>query len=316
MKSPNGSSTSTSVCSDELSSGSQRSEAFSRSKYTYGLLAVVGIIVIALAVGGSYLILKWQDDGTKSDDEFNETESRGEVESDSCIQEGNVGGSDLNGGSCCSGLTEVPNCVDRGSGRGCACITDGSFVCTNCGDEICGVGETPCTCPEDCGQPEGVDTEKHWIPLSFILHEGLSDQDYEFSTEIPAGAELVESDDYPDHVLIDGGDLGYSFEFMVPPEAYFTKLSSAEYVLDHPQFDRVFRVEVSGTTDTYMYSTNVVLSGTCDVFGETVEAPCGVSVVTSKTDPEIFFRATCRTDTEDYVICEQILEELSVHISE
>jgi hypothetical protein len=48
--------------------------------------------------------------------------------------------------SCCSGLTRVNDASLSGSG--CAAVE--GFICTKCGDGICGVSENICNCPSDC----------------------------------------------------------------------------------------------------------------------------------------------------------------------
>ena len=54
---------------------------------------------------------------------------------------------------CCPGLTPVADCMLNPDGS-CSCPKCPCYVCTYCGDGECGVGETACTCPEDCGEPE------------------------------------------------------------------------------------------------------------------------------------------------------------------
>lgn len=53
---------------------------------------------------------------------------------------------------CCDGLGRVP--VYKGSVirfDQCLPVTDGRTTCVRCGDGHCGVGETVCNCPGDCG---------------------------------------------------------------------------------------------------------------------------------------------------------------------
>ena len=89
-----------------------------------------------------------------------------EIPSQLCIEEGGRGywGED----ECCSGLTSLSRwtiCDTPGDKRGCnenGCFPpppDGSFICTKCGDKICGLGENRCNCPKDCSEeiyPEDV----------------------------------------------------------------------------------------------------------------------------------------------------------------
>lgn len=68
-----------------------------------------------------------------------------------CISEGETGNY-FDEDVCCSGLTKISNSFV--SGGGCVAPTDGSFKCTNCGDNVCGDGENRCNCPQDCGKCE------------------------------------------------------------------------------------------------------------------------------------------------------------------
>ena len=81
------------------------------------------------------------------------------IPSQLCIEEGGRGyfGKD----ECCSGLTSLLRwtiCDTPGDKRGCdgnGCFPpppDGSFICTKCGDKICGLGENRCNCPKDCSE--------------------------------------------------------------------------------------------------------------------------------------------------------------------
>ena len=50
---------------------------------------------------------------------------------------------------CCEGLSKI-SCAEPDSEGVCpeACV--GAFICANCGDGTCGLGENKCNCPEDC----------------------------------------------------------------------------------------------------------------------------------------------------------------------
>jgi len=50
--------------------------------------------------------------------------------------------------TCCPGLVAVADCF--GDGNMCICPGCPCFVCTECGDGICGLAENPCNCPQDC----------------------------------------------------------------------------------------------------------------------------------------------------------------------
>jgi cysteine-rich repeat protein len=65
-----------------------------------------------------------------------------------CIEEGKEG-SGLTNDACCEDLISVSN-AQRDSEGDCAVNEDGSFLCTLCGDGVCGLGENACNCPHDC----------------------------------------------------------------------------------------------------------------------------------------------------------------------
>jgi cysteine-rich repeat protein len=65
-----------------------------------------------------------------------------------CIEEGKEG-SGLTNDTCCEDLVSVSN-ARRDSEGDCAVNDDGSFLCTLCGDGVCGLGENACNCPDDC----------------------------------------------------------------------------------------------------------------------------------------------------------------------
>ncbi len=63
-----------------------------------------------------------------------------------CVPEGaSMNSSDL---QCCQGLTAIGQC--EMAGGDCACLPCLCFVCTRCGNGICGPGENLCNCPQDC----------------------------------------------------------------------------------------------------------------------------------------------------------------------
>ncbi len=64
-----------------------------------------------------------------------------------CIGEGEKG-SLFNDDTCCPGLKQIANSFSEGDT--CLAPSDGSFICTNCGNGICGDKENNCNCPEDC----------------------------------------------------------------------------------------------------------------------------------------------------------------------
>jgi len=67
-----------------------------------------------------------------------------------CLKEGKSGSSKSpEVRVCCSGLNEIK--LDFENNGTCQKIMDG-FICTKCGDGVCGTGENKCNCPQDCGQ--------------------------------------------------------------------------------------------------------------------------------------------------------------------
>ena len=66
-----------------------------------------------------------------------------------CLEEGmGAGGSDpLQLPECCQGLAHTPIIVNMST---CTKAPDNGFVCTKCGNGVCGPGENKCSCPQDC----------------------------------------------------------------------------------------------------------------------------------------------------------------------
>ena len=64
-----------------------------------------------------------------------------------CFKEGEIFDADFGIGNCCPGLVEVGNA--HGSGNPCSGQTKHRWICTACGDGICGPFENPCNC-QDC----------------------------------------------------------------------------------------------------------------------------------------------------------------------
>ena len=60
----------------------------------------------------------------------------------------------FNNTRCCAGLKQISNSWADGQAldyaSACIAPTDGSFICSKCGDGICGKGENKCNCKEDC----------------------------------------------------------------------------------------------------------------------------------------------------------------------
>jgi len=65
-----------------------------------------------------------------------------------CVGEGKTG-SGWENERCCLGLSSHGQSLGKTRDGTCIAILDASFICTNCGDGICGPGEEECTCEED-----------------------------------------------------------------------------------------------------------------------------------------------------------------------
>ncbi|MDD5086459.1 MAG: DNRLRE domain-containing protein [Candidatus Nanoarchaeia archaeon] len=73
-----------------------------------------------------------------------------------CIKEGEIGSmydGNPNNDICCEGLVKIRDAYITNStysdATGCI-ISRSGFICTKCGNGICGLGENVCNCPEDC----------------------------------------------------------------------------------------------------------------------------------------------------------------------
>lgn len=101
------------------------------NKYAPNSIEVAGVIVKLLEIGQDAESAKFV------------------VYSGDCIGEGEKG-SIMDGDVCCGILQKVSNSYP--SDGLCVAVTDGSFICTNCGDGGCGLAENKCNCPEDCAE--------------------------------------------------------------------------------------------------------------------------------------------------------------------
>ncbi len=107
---------------------------------------------------GQYKISIWEANSDKdiatvndaSDNYFNITNNpvacAGEGQTDNIISNSFTG--------CCSGLTKITNSFS--SGNTCTASTISSYICTYCGDGVCGKGENACNCPSDCKKTENL----------------------------------------------------------------------------------------------------------------------------------------------------------------
>ena len=67
---------------------------------------------------------------------------------DQCLGEGEYGVPEPNSSACCAGLTSI-SCDNLNTNGKCS-QCDGTFICTKCGDGLCGQGENKCNCGKDC----------------------------------------------------------------------------------------------------------------------------------------------------------------------
>ncbi|MBU1204711.1 MAG: DNRLRE domain-containing protein [Nanoarchaeota archaeon] len=113
-----------------------------------------------------------------------------------CVGEGEKGSvfnADPNDDVCCAGLEKIKDSVPISYPvKGCALSRSG-FVCTNCGDGRCGLGENYCNCPEDCKEEEEIPCNTQEI---FAKCDSLKDSYKSFSckTVKPCGRYVLFSD--------------------------------------------------------------------------------------------------------------------------
>lgn len=65
-----------------------------------------------------------------------------------CLKEGEQGSYATQNMACCNGLKQITNNAPLGAG--CDTVSGTIFVCTACGNGVCGTGENKCNCPADC----------------------------------------------------------------------------------------------------------------------------------------------------------------------
>jgi len=74
--------------------------------------------------------------------------SNDENTSQQCIVEGDYGVPGPFSAPCCEGLTSIS--CDKLNTEGKCVQCDGTFICTKCGDGVCGKSENVCNCEKDC----------------------------------------------------------------------------------------------------------------------------------------------------------------------
>jgi len=121
--------------------------------------------------------------------------SEGQCVSKPCKQQGEVFAAVDPEGMCCPGLTavklqaadyDVPCAPPDSCCYECSTFLLGnSYICTVCGDGVCGFGENPCNCDNDCapcdsvddGDSDGIPTEVDNCPLNFNPAQNDTDMD-------------------------------------------------------------------------------------------------------------------------------------------
>lgn len=95
------------------------------------IVAVVVIAVLAVLAVGSY--------------------GRGPASEKTCYGEGEgimgLVTPDVPNLPCCTGLQQIDDSAPSGNNE---CVATEGFICSNCGDGICGRVENRCNCPADC----------------------------------------------------------------------------------------------------------------------------------------------------------------------
>ena len=90
-----------------------------------------------------------------------------------CSGEGQFGRNGPDELPCCDGLVRLDEAYPDGNG-GCQ-PEENAYICTRCGDGMCGLGENTCNCPADCMEaavcvPEGeqlMNFEQQCCPNTF-----------------------------------------------------------------------------------------------------------------------------------------------------
>jgi hypothetical protein len=116
---------------------------------------VVLFLILIFIVGNSFVSVYAQEATTATS-----VGGTGIIETPvECIDDGEVGVSFVTSDVCCAGLVKISN-AHFGNG-GCVAPTDGSFICSKCGNGVCGAGENYCNCNDCCKEGE---TKKYTCP--------------------------------------------------------------------------------------------------------------------------------------------------------
>jgi len=117
------------------------------------------------------------------------------VEQDYCIEEGKISNTPTL--ECCSGLTKTSNSWPEGNE--CVQVKDASFICTYCGNGVCGKGENWCNCPGDCGNQTSLERVLMFMePNSYTHYYGsnimiyIKAMDYDGTPSLPKEGTKVE----------------------------------------------------------------------------------------------------------------------------
>lgn len=124
---------------------------------------------------------------------------------------------------------------------------------------------------EDDDAENEEDAVEEWKVKRFRLDVPLTESEYVYIADIPVLADYLEQEST---FVVYGDDPYFSLSVFTVPEAYGTPFESVEYLFDSTEFGEVYRVTTEYSEQHY-YSSDVTSSGTCNILGETVDAPCG-----------------------------------------
>jgi hypothetical protein len=153
-----------------------------------------------------------------------------------------------------------------------------------------------------------------WSEQSFNLEVPLSDDQYRFQMEVPSNADWYVGKDNVSSLSY--GAAYFSFTLFTVPEAYGIKMIETKYLFDLEEFGSVYRVRVQAEYDDdyYYYSNHVTTEGTCNIMGESVNAPCGVDILEHKPTGG-FFVASCDVNNVEHLdYCDQMIKSINFSV--
>lgn len=102
----------------------------------------------------------------------------------------------------------------------------------------------------------------------------------------------------------------YSLTIVIPYEAYGEQLPPMVFAFSDPGMGQVYRsASWDGDPTRHVYVSDPTMSGTCDVLGDILPAPCGATVVGGS---DYIFMAECVGGPTALTICDNILKSFSV----